>query len=98
MFIPEDFEALIKLYCAVIERAILDLDYGRGTKSDDNRKALIRQRAAYWIKNRSEEEFSFNWTCRTIGFDPDKIREKVLSAEPGKRLTILPPGNYFFNR
>lgn len=37
-----------------------------------------RKSALSGIINRSEDPFSFRWSCRVLGFDPDKIRNRVL--------------------
>ena len=70
------------LWAAVLSRAIEDL-------SDKN--ARIVESAKYWFaKNTGTGIGSFNWVCGALGYNPDKIRERVIANEVYKSMSKLP--------
>lgn len=73
----EDYSPEQILWSEVLMRAIYDLTRPKGKLKERERHIWT---AEDWFKNRKRREMpSFIWVCDTLGIDPNRTREAVLT-------------------
>jgi hypothetical protein len=63
-------EACIRLWHAVLDRAIRDM-------VDPRTKFKDREEARQWFQSERQEVGSFLWVCNILGFNPGTVRSRL---------------------
>ena len=74
-----------RLVAAVLTEAWKDLHVASGAAALGASPEQLRELAAHWFQDGIDAPWSFRWCARSLGYDPDGLRARLLTVRPVKR-------------